>query len=204
MGLETKIKFTVEKYKGINTSFIPDFVQWTLPANLGEKVVVESAGKCGRRRQDKPSSHFWSDNHVLKSVNGGPERWNKSFTENQNSGFLSLRPTLPPESFGYGFIINNRIGRPCSGLELLTKKYSHNLKVESYFIWWECLAQEAASQELWENCSKEAGGRVRLYTSLQQGEQAVRTSEIRDQVKERSILCVGWCKPLGSLSSFLS
>ena len=31
---------------------------------------------------------------------------------------------------------------------LLTKKYSHNMKVESYFIWWECLglwAQETAS-----------------------------------------------------------
>ena len=29
------------------------------------------------------------------------------------------------------------------------KKYSHNLKEESYFIWWECLglwAQETASQ----------------------------------------------------------
>ena len=32
---------------------------------------------------------------------------------------------------------------------LLTKIYSHNLKAESYFIWWECLglrAWETASQ----------------------------------------------------------
>ena len=26
---------------------------------------------------------------------------------------------------------------------VLTKKYSHNLKVESYFIWWEYLGLEA-------------------------------------------------------------
>ena len=34
-------------------------------------------------------------------------------------------------------------------IKLSTEKYSHNLKVESYFIWWECLglqAQETASQ----------------------------------------------------------
>ena len=38
---------------------------------------------------------------------------------------------------------------------------SHDLKVERCFIWWECWglwAQETASQELWENCSEEAGG----------------------------------------------
>ena len=33
---------------------------------------------------------------------------------------------------------------------------------------------------------------------------AVRTSKIRYQVKEISILCMGRCKPLGSLNSFLS
>ena len=79
------------------------------------------------------------------------------------------------------------------------------MKVESYFIWWECLglwAQETASQELWENCSKEAGGEVRLYMSLQQREQAVWTNN--DEVKEFSILCMGRCKSLGSLNSFLS
>ena len=65
-------------------------------------------------------------------------------------------------------------------------------------------AQETASQRLWENCSKEAGGGVRLYTSLQQREQAVWTSKIRSKVKEFSILCMGRCKPLGSLNSFFS
>ena len=44
---------------------------------------------------------------------------------------------------------------------------------------------------------------VRLYTSLQQREQAVWTSKIRFQVKEFNILCTGRCKPLGSLNSFL-
>ena len=47
-------------------------------------------------------------------------------------------------------------------------------------------------------------GRVRLYTSLQQREQAVWTSKIRYQVKEFGILCMGRCKSLGSLNSFLS
>ena len=89
----------------------------------------------------------------------------------------------------------------------LTKKYSHNLKVESYFIWRECLGlrvRETASQWLWEKRSKKAGGEVLLYTSLQQREQAVLTSKIRYQVKEFSILCMWRCKPLGSLNSFLS
>ena len=39
--------------------------------------------------------------------------------------------------------------------------------------------------------------------SLQQKEQAVWTSKTRYQVKEFSILCVGRCKPLGSLISSL-
>ena len=64
--------------------------------------------------------------------------------------------------------------------------------------------QETAPQQLWENCSKEAGGELRLYTSFQQWKQAVCTSKIRHQVKECSILCMGKCKPLDSLNSFLS
>ena len=39
---------------------------------------------------------------------------------------------------------------------------------------------------------------------MQQREQTVRTSKIRYQVKEFSILSMGRCKPLGSLNSFLS
>ena len=65
-------------------------------------------------------------------------------------------------------------------------KYSHNLKVESYFIWWECLglwAQEIVFQYLWENCSKEEGGEVRLCTSLQQKKQEFWTPKIRYQLR---------------------
>ena len=40
--------------------------------------------------------------------------------------------------------------------------------------------------------------------SVQQGEQVVWTSKIRWQVREFRVLCVGRCKPLGSLNSFLS
>ena len=65
---------------------------------------------------------------------------------------------------------------------MLSKKYSHNLKVGSYFIWWECLglwAWETASQ-LWENCYKEAGGETKFATNRG----AVWTSKIKYQVKE--------------------
>ena len=44
----------------------------------------------------------------------------------------------------------------------LSQIIQHNLKAESYFIWWGGLglqAQETASRYLWENCSKEAGGK---------------------------------------------
>ena len=57
---------------------------------------------------------------------------------------------------------------------------------------------------IWENCSKEAGEEVRLYTSLQQGEQAVWKAKNRCQVKEFSILCLGRCEAPGSLDSCLS
>ena len=42
------------------------------------------------------------------------------------------------------------------------------------------------------------------YISLQQREQTVWTSKMRYQVKEFSILCMGWCKPMDSLNLFLS
>ena len=61
-----------------------------------------------------------------------------------------------------------------------------------------------ASQWLWENLSKEAGGEGRLNTSLQQKEQAVWASEICYQVTEFSIVCMWRCKPLGSLNPFFS
>ena len=47
-------------------------------------------------------------------------------------------------------------------------------------------------------------GEVRLYTSLQQRQQAVWTLKVRYQVREYIILCMGSCKPPGSLNSFLS
>ena len=77
---------------------------------------------------------------------------------------------------------------------LSTKKHSQNLKVERYLIWWECLGLwiwETASQECWGNCSKETGGEVRLYISLQPREQPVWTSKVRYPVKGFSILCMG-------------
>ena len=82
-------------------------------------------------------------------------------------------------------------------------KNACNLKVESYFIWWECLEtwrEHPRSSE--KTCSKEAGGGIRL--SLQQREQAVWTPKIRYQTKEFSILCKGRCKPLDSLNSLFS
>ena len=57
---------------------------------------------------------------------------------------------------------------------------------------------------IWKICSKEAGEEVRLYTSLQQGEQAVWTAKNRCQVKEFSIVCLGRCEAPGSLASCLS
>jgi len=106
-------------------------------------------------------------------------------------------------------------GRKCSPFSilawkiLLIKRYSHNLKIKSHFIWWECIglwAQETAPQQLWENCSKEAGGEVRVYRSLQQREQAVWTSKTMYQVKKKKIAFCVWedASFLDSLNSFLS
>lgn len=49
------------------------------------------------------------------------------------------------------------------GHKTADSKYSHNLNVESYFVWgmFRTLSLETASQQLSENCSKEAGGAVR-------------------------------------------
>ena len=56
-----------------------------------------------------------------------------------------------------------------------------------------------ALRKLLQGCRREH----RLYTSLQQREQAVWASKIRLQVKEFGILCMGRCRPLGSLHWFL-
>ena len=70
--------------------------------------------------------------------------------------------------------------------KLSTKKYSHNLKVQSYFIWLECQDSERGRQHL-RSSGKTAPrrqGKVRLYTSLRQREQAVWTAKIRYQAKD--------------------
>ena len=64
---------------------------------------------------------------------------------------------------------------------MTTKKHSHDLKVDGYLIPWACLglwARETATQSLCENCSKEAGGEVRLHIVLQQREQTVWSSKV--------------------------
>ena len=98
-----------------------------------------------------------------------------------------------------------------------TEKYSHKLEVESCFIWWELLglqALEVVSQVVLRNCFEDVGG-VRLYRSLQQKGQAAgslnskRLLSIKEnqilQVKGVSVLfCMGRCRHLDSLKSFLS
>ena len=92
---------------------------------------------------------------------------------------------------------------------LSTKWYSCNLKVESYFIWWECLgllwAQGGGSISVALRKLLQGGGKESqaVYT-FATTDQAIWTLKIKYQVKEFSILCMGRCKPLGSLNSFLS
>ena len=86
---------------------------------------------------------------------------------------------------------------------LLTKKYSQNLKVESYFIWWEWLGLWVRVTTSEKIAPRRQEGESD-YICLQQREQAAWTSKIRYQVKEFSILCTGRRKPLVSLNLFLS
>ena len=83
------------------------------------------------------------------------------------------------------------------------KKYSHNLKVESYFI---CRMFRTPSQGdsisvALRKLLQGGRGKVWLYLSLLQREQAVWTSNIRYQVKEFSIL---YGKMQSSQNPFLS
>lgn len=91
-----------------------------------------------------------------------------------------------------------------SPVRLSTKKHSHNLKVDSYFVWWECLGlqtQKTASQ-------------LSLRKLLQRGRRGNQTQvsnrgsrqskHQRSGIKELSILCMQRCKPLRSLNSFVS
>ena len=87
-----------------------------------------------------------------------------------------------------------------------TEKSSHNLKVELFYLVRMFRtpspgdSRSVPLRKLLQGDRRE----VRLCTSLQQREQEVWISKIRYQVKECSILCMGRCKPLGSLTSFLS
>ena len=73
---------------------------------------------------------------------------------------------------------------------VLTKKYSHNLKVKSYFIWWDC--PQPWRQHL-SNSEKTAPRRKEGesdYTPLQQREQAGWTS--KSDIKLRSLAFSVW------------
>ena len=65
------------------------------------------------------------------------------------------------------------------------KKYSHNLKVDTYFIWWECLRLWPWRQHL--SSSEKSGPRGQEgksgYIQVQQREQAVWTSKISTKLK---------------------
>ena len=84
----------------------------------------------------------------------------------------------------------------------LTKKHIHNLKELLYSVGLSP-ALETASQKLWENCSKDKGGEIRLYIFATKGAGRLNI-KVRYQIKEFSIHCMESCKPLDSLNSFLS
>ena len=89
---------------------------------------------------------------------------------------------------------------------LSTKKYSHNLKIKLFH-----LVGMFSSLSPGDNISVALR---KLLQGVRRGSQAVYkfatkgacslTSKIRYQVKEFNILCMGRCKPLGSLNSFFS
>ena len=94
------------------------------------------------------------------------------------------------------------------------KKYSQPKSGELCFIWWEFLGlqtQEIAFQVTLSERFWGAGGGVRLYRSLQQGEGSLNIKRLLikkkqiSEVKEFSdFLCMARCKSLGLLKPFLS
>ena len=93
-------------------------------------------------------------------------------------------------------------------------KYSHHLKVESYFIWWECVGLTPRRQHL-SSSEKTAPRRWERESDYIQvcnkvNKQAVWTSKIivkkeKSAIKLKNLaFYMGRCKPLGSLNSFLS
>ena len=77
---------------------------------------------------------------------------------------------------------------------LLTKKYNHDLKVESYFIWWECLGHRArdsisvALRKLFQ------GGRRRSQAIYKLATKGVDSLNIKDQIdiKLRNLALYIW------------
>ena len=85
---------------------------------------------------------------------------------------------------------------------LSTKKHSHNLKVESSFIWWECLGLWAPGRQHLSSSDETAPRRKEGKAGyVQVCNKRSRCSNTKDQLstKEFTILCVGRSKPLGSL-----
>ena len=99
----------------------------------------------------------------------------------------------------------DRILISSSCIVLSTKKYSHNLKVELFYLVWMFRTPDPGDSISVALRKLLQGGRgwVRLYTGLQHREQAVCTSEVRYQVKASSILCGGGAAS-GSLPLLLS
>ena len=91
-------------------------------------------------------------------------------------------------------------------LYLSTKKYSHNLKVQGYFIWWDSVQDSEPRKQYLSTSEKTAPRRQKGKSGyIQVCNKGSRQSEQkRSGIKEFSILCMGRCQPLGSLNLFLS
>ena len=89
--------------------------------------------------------------------------------------------------------------------EMSTKKYNDDLKVENYLVgMFRAPRPEDNISVALRNLLQ--GGRRGSQAIYKFATQAIGNLNIKDQiqVKEFSILCVGRCKPLGSMNSFLS
>ena len=84
---------------------------------------------------------------------GGENRWRIGYWNGKQVGHVLFRSDFPGGLVAKSPSCNvgdegrgTRIPQSVEQLSLcavLTKKYSHNLKVENYFIWWECLGLRA-------------------------------------------------------------
>ena len=96
-------------------------------------------------------------------VKPGDTKYSRDSTkwESGSDAFLQAKPPEEaPASKGFFWLKE--------GVECVNLKNIHNLKVESYFFWWEFLGlqtQKTVSQINWENSSEEMEG-ARLYRSF--------------------------------------